>query len=251
MGLPVMGSANPNGTVNTQGRTFNNTSLSPVNPVTCTSASGADSTATGLCANAGAAGATAYGSQTWATGSNTTAIGFRATASNAGATAMGYQSQATGTNATAIGSGAVASGSNSVALGANSVATQDNSVSVGSSGAERTITNVAAGVNSTDAVNVSQLRGIAQNFSNQINGVARIAYSGVAMSMALAGTNYIPNLEPGEKALGVGVGSFQGYGAAAVNFRSMNESGGMVWGVGVSSTGSQWGVNAGIGWKWR
>ena len=69
--------------------------------------------------------------------------------------------------------------------------------------------------------------------------------------MALAGTNYIPNLEPGEKALGVGVGSFQGYGAAAVNFRSMNESGGMVWGVGVSSTGSQWGVNAGIGWKWR
>ena len=164
---------------------------------------------------------------------------------------MGYQSQATGTNATAIGSGAVASGNNSVALGTNSVATQDNSVSVGAAGAERTITNVAAGVNPTDAVNVSQIQGITQNFSHQINNVARIAYSGVAMSMAMTGANYIPYLEPGEKALGVGVGSFQGYGAAAVNFRSMHENGKMVWGVGVSSTGSHWGVSAGIGWKWR
>ena len=73
-------------------------------------------------------------------------------------------------------------------IGAGSVASEANSVSVGSPGKERTITNVAPGVSPTDAVNVAQLQGVQQN----INDVARAAYSGVAMAGALAG---LPQVE--------------------------------------------------------
>ncbi len=268
------------GVVQTQGRRFDNTTLSTIQASDCLVANGVDTTATGACASAGtmigvngatsttvAAGATAYGAQSLAQDTNTTAIGFRATATYEGSVAIGYQAQAiadpatavgwnslasgnnsvalgaaaqaTANNAMALGAGAQATGANSVALGANSVADQPNTVSVGSPGSERRITNVAPGVNSTDAVNVSQL-----------NQVARIAYSGVAMSMAMAGT-YMPTLYAGEKALGIGLGNYKGYGAVAVNFKSLSETGAMSWGVGVSTTGKEWGVNVGIGWKWK
>ncbi|MFA9441937.1 YadA family autotransporter adhesin, partial [Uliginosibacterium sp. sgz301328] len=55
----------------------------------------------------------------------------------------------------------VVAGTNSAAIGANSVADRANTVSVGSAGHERQIVNVAAGTQDTDAVNVSQLKGIA------------------------------------------------------------------------------------------
>ncbi|MGC3965468.1 MAG: YadA-like family protein [Rhodocyclaceae bacterium] len=55
----------------------------------------------------------------------------------------------------------VVAGTNSAAIGANSVADRANTVSVGSVGNERQIVNVAAGTQDTDAVNVSQLKGIA------------------------------------------------------------------------------------------
>ncbi|MGV2293398.1 YadA-like family protein [Trinickia sp. YCB016] len=209
------------------------------------SASGESSVAVGDTAYAGADGAVALGGQSVAQAANTTAIGFRATANGQSAIALGYQAQASGNQSTAIGSNAVASGANSVAIGANSVASQANSVSVGSSGNERTITNVAPGVNATDAVNVSQLSAVQQN----VNNVARIAYSGVAMSMAMSGS-YMPSLYPGEMELGVGVGAFQGYSAVAINFKALAGSGRWSWGAGVSTTGNQYGVNAGMGWKW-
>ena len=190
-------------------------------------ANGVDTTATGTCAGAGtligvngatrtvvATGATAYGAQSLAQDSNTTAIGFRATAKYAGSVAIGYQAQAIADPATAVGSNSLASGNDSVALGAGaratanrsvalgaySVADQPNTVSVGTPGSERRITNVAPGVYPTDAVNVSQLQGMQQNIDN----VANIAYSGVAMSFAMSGA-YMPSLEPGEKALGLGL----------------------------------------------
>ncbi|MFJ3264227.1 YadA-like family protein [Pseudomonas sp. NPDC086581] len=96
-----------------------------------------------------------------------------------GSTAVGYQAQATGDSALALGRNATASTSNSVALGANSSTGTDlnrpaymagghpprglatGEVSVGAINAERRITNLAAGADDTDAVNVSQLRGVA------------------------------------------------------------------------------------------
>ena len=96
-----------------------------------------------------------------------------------GSTAVGYQAQATGDSALALGRNASASADNSVALGAGSTTTANlgqpayraggypamgnptGEVSVGSAGAERRVTNVAAGADETDAVNVSQLKGVA------------------------------------------------------------------------------------------
>ncbi|WP_420819307.1 YadA-like family protein [Paraburkholderia flava] len=118
-------------------------------------------------------------------------------------------------------------------------------MSVGSAGSERRITNVAPGVNPTDAVNLQQLQSVQSN----VNNVARVAYSGIAMSMAMAGT-YMPTLAPGEQELGVGVGGFQGYGALAINFKALSDSGRWSYGAGLSTTGAQVGVNAGVGWKW-
>jgi autotransporter adhesin len=270
----IAGGAAGSGSVFTQGRGFDNTSVQTIsNAAGCSVANGVDSTATGTCASAGtligvngatrtvvATGATAYGAQSIAQDSNTTAIGFRATAKYEGSVAIGYQAQAIADPATAVGSNSLASGNDSVALGAGaratanrsvalgaySVADQPNTVSVGTPGSERRITNVAPGVYATDAVNVSQLYGVQQNIDN----VANIAYSGVAMSFAMSGA-YMPSLEAGEKALGLGVGTFQSRSAVALNFKQMGEDGKMSWGAGVSSTGDQWGMNVGVGWKWK
>ncbi|WP_281254276.1 YadA family autotransporter adhesin [Paraburkholderia ribeironis] len=204
-------------------------------------------------------GATAYGSNSQAIAVNTTAIGFRAVASVEGAVAIGHNAQATGdptvaigdsslaagNNSVALGASAQATGVNSVALGAGSIANEDNAVSVGSPGNERRITNVAAGVNPTDAVNMSQLQGV----QNNVNNVARTAYSGVAMAMAMSGT-YMPTLAPGEQELGAGVGQYQGYSAVAVNFKGLSRNGRWSYGAGISTTGHDVGINAGVGWKW-
>lgn len=52
----------------------------------------------------------------------------------------------------------------SVALGAGSTANRANVLSIGTAGAERQIVNVAAGTQPTDAVNVSQLKGVTDAF---------------------------------------------------------------------------------------
>lgn len=137
-------------------------------------------TSTGVDAAAGGFGATAAGAQA-------TAVGNTANASAAGASAFGFGATGTAANATALGQNANASLANSVALGSGSVtrAASDitgnpavgvrnnagavatgsgNVVSVGAVGAERQIQNLAAGavtVTSTDAVNGSQLFGVA------------------------------------------------------------------------------------------
>lgn len=281
-----------NGTVQTRGGTFDQTSSSVINAGGCTVANGMDSTATGLCASSGsvagingatetkeATGATAYGAYANAADDNTTAIGFRATAQHMGSVAIGYQAQAIADPTTAIGYKTLASGMDAVAVGANAQATADyavsvgpdakatarnsvalgrmsiadeaNTVSVGSVGNERRITNVAAGVNPNDAVNVSQLN-VAHDrineVSNRVNSVARAAYSGTAMSLALAG-NYMPTLGPGEKGLGAGVGNFRGQTALGINFKAVTRSG-FTWGGGLATTGQEVGVNLGIGYKW-
>lgn len=136
----------------------------------------------------------------------------------------------------------------------------DAAVSVGGSGKTRQVTGVAAGSEDSDAANVAQLKAVGtevnlanqqiNSLQNQIQDVARNAYSGVAMGLAMSGT-YMPTLAPGEKALGVGVGNYRGQSALAVTFKELAKDGKMSWGAGVSTTGNQIGVNAGVGWKWR
>lgn len=113
---------------------------------------------------------------------------------------------ATGANSTAIGNGAQSTAANSVALGDHSVASQDNTVSVGSAGNERRVTNVAAGVAGTDAANMNQLNAV----QNNVNTVAREAFSGVAAAMAMP--NLTP-MQPGRTVVAAGVANYRGYTA--------------------------------------
>ncbi|MGF6605093.1 autotransporter adhesin, partial [Paraburkholderia sp. GAS448] len=139
-------------------------------------------------------------------GTGSTAAGSGATVAGNYGTAVGSNASAAADNTVAIGSGAQANAANSVALGHDSVADRAGSVSVGSAGNERQVTNVAAGTASTDAVNVGQLNDsiaaavgplpagtTAKDYTdqriagvqNQINDVAKGAYSGVAAATAL------------------------------------------------------------------
>jgi autotransporter adhesin len=158
---------------------------------------------------------------------------------------LGQGAWAYGANSVAIGTNAQAHGNGSVALGANSIATEDNTVSVGAPGMERRITNVAPGVNSTDAVNVSQLLGL----QGQVNQLTRMAYSGIAMSMALSG-NYMPPVHPGKVGTGVGIGTFGGQSALAVTVKGLSKSGRAGWGIGLATNGKTAGASFGVGVEW-
>lgn len=103
---------------------------------------------------------------------------------------------------------------------------------------------LAPGVLPGDAVNLGQL--------NQVRAegreVARIAYSGTAMAVALSGA-YVPTLYPGEKSIGLAMGTYRSYASASLGFKALSDDGRMAWGMAVATTGSDWGLNAGIGWK--
>ena len=124
-------------------------------------------------------------------------------------------STVSGTNSIAIGPLANASAANSVALGTNALAgrgalagytalglttpqTSVGEISVGAAGAERQITNVAAGSALTDAVNVAQLTGVANQVTSL--GATSVQYDGIDKSKVTlggaAGTT-ITNLAPG------------------------------------------------------
>ncbi|MDJ1164030.1 YadA-like family protein [Burkholderia gladioli pv. gladioli] len=258
--------------VESSGPGADHTGRSRIDPAGCTLANGFDATATGLCAAAGtiagrdgaresrrADGATAYGAYARAREHHATALGFRALAARDGAVAIGYQAGALGAQATALGDGARADGDRSVALGASALATgrgavalgagsiadRDATVSIGSPGRERRLVNLAPGVAPGDAVNLSQLATLGRSLGD----VARRAYTGVAMSMAMSGL-YLPSLNPGEVAAGVGVGGFSGYRAIALNLKGLAGNGRLGWGAGVSTTGRLTGFNLGAGWKW-
>ncbi|WP_256702051.1 YadA-like family protein [Burkholderia sp. SRS-W-2-2016] len=179
-----------------------------------------------------------------ASGTESVSIGGNSQASGTNTVALGSGAQASANNATAIGANAVVSATNSVAIGAGSVASSANTVSVGSVGNERTISNVAPGVNPTDAANVAQLQGVQQNIDN----VARNAYSGIAMAGALAG---LPQVEQGKTfQLGAGIGNYGGYTALAVG-ASARVTENTIVKMGVSATnGSRLLINAGVGYSW-
>ena len=135
----------------------------------------------------------AAGDGSVASGGNSLAIGVQSSTSTGavGAVALGLSSKAEQTNSMALGVSANAAHERSVALGANSktdatVSTPnqlvnglwyknyaggsaDSTISVGSDTVKRTITNVAAGrvnAQSTDAINGSQLYGVANTLGN-------------------------------------------------------------------------------------
>ena len=103
------------------------------------------------------------------------------------------------------------------------------------------VSNVAPGILPSDAVNVAQLRSV----QAQVGDVARIAYSGTAMAIALSG-NYMMQPRAGKTVVGVGVGSYSGYAAAGVSFRTLAPNGRVMWGAGISGTGKQWSIGAGM-----
>jgi autotransporter adhesin len=136
-----------------------------------------------------------------------------------------------------------------VALGSGSVANQANTVSVGASGSERRITNVAPGVDPTDAVNVSQFSGLANDLNalrSDIGNVASSAYRGIAGVAALtAGVA----AAPGKTSVNLGVGAYRGYAAGAVTASHTTENGRFNFNGGIGITSGEPVYRAGIGFS--
>jgi autotransporter adhesin len=184
------------------------------------SANGIRAVAIGNKATAAAINAAAFGYDAEATADYATAVGTIARADGFGGTALGTLSSATGYAASALGSGAIADKDGSVALGSASQTTRgavSGYSAFGTSGSQqslgevaiarnlayldpvtntysptgnRQITGVAAGAEDTDAVNVSQLRGVSGTlgaaYVTSFGGGARYDSS----TGALAGPSY-------------------------------------------------------------
>ncbi len=183
-------------------------------------ASGANAVAVGAGSGAARAGSTAVGSRAAALALNSTVIGQSAStgfnaqngvsigymadaegansmgfgsfsiAGGAGSVALGYNALVynAASNAMAFGTGATATAANTIALGSGSIADRANSISVGSAATQRQIINVAAGAANTDAVNVSQLKGV----TAALGGGASVGADGSLAnpSYVLGGTTY-------------------------------------------------------------
>lgn len=106
------------------------------------------------------------------------------------------------------------------------------------------ISNLAPGVQPGDAINLGQLN----QTGAALRDVERVAYSGTAMAVAMTAA-YVPALQPGEKTVGIAFGSYRGYTAASLGFKTLSDDGRMAWGMAVANAGPDWGFNAGIGWK--
>ena len=109
-----------------------------------------------------------------------------------------------------------------------------------------TITNVAAGVNDTDAVNVSQLKNLANATMNVDSRVNRLG----AQSAAIAGLRHLQYdpLEP--TTLMAGVGTYKGQTALALGIAHYkNESLLFHAGASIGSNHDELMANAGVSWK--
>ncbi|PCL21229.1 adhesin [Snodgrassella alvi] len=208
-----------------------------------------------------------------ASGTSAVAIGDSASAPSANAVALGSQAKSTQAGGVALGAGSVANtaagkegyipvtATSQQAAAIRATKSTEGAVSVGdaSKGVYRQITGVAAGTADTDAVNVAQLKGVNNQITNvnkyvnkvneRVQRTERRAYSGTALAMALSGA-YLPSLNAGEQAVGVGVGTYRGYTAVGANYKAISNSGNIGWGAGVSTTGKEVGFNAGVGFKW-
>lgn len=216
------------------------------------------------------AAATSYGYGATSWGNNSVAIGAKATAGGGAAgtaptsnptiynaTAIGATANAAATNSTAVGTGSQALATGSVALGAGSTATRANSVEVGG----RQVTGVAAGTQSTDAVNLGQLQAAiagvggvdggailnqANAYTDQAINAVRREYSRAIAAVAAAPV--LPALAPGERAIAVGTGAYNGQAGIGISFAQAVGTSALV-NAGVSSSGGKPVVRAGAAWK--
>ena len=108
-----------------------------------------------------------------------------------------------------------------------------------------TVHNVAAGVAPTDAVNVSQLQGVA----GQINKVADEADAGTAAAMAAAG---LPQAYlPGKSMVAVSGSTYRGKQGYAVGFSAINDGGNwIVKGIATGNSKGKFGATIGAGYQW-
>ncbi len=127
---------------------------------------------------------TPVGWQAEAFGNNSSAFGYSSKALALNSISLAYNSTVaqSGSNGVALGSNSSVSGVNSVALGAGSVASQGGVVSVGGGDgvtgpAVRRIVNVGNAVDSHDAVNKSQLDGVASSVNGVVSSVNDVTAS--------------------------------------------------------------------------
>ncbi|QLB19786.1 YadA-like family protein [Mannheimia granulomatis] len=115
----------------------------------------------------------------------------------------------------------------------------------GKDGSATRITNVAPGVKGTDAVNVNQLRSVA----NHVNNVDKDLRAGVAG--ALAAGNLYHVTQPGKSMVSAGVGTYRGQGALAVGYSRLSDNGkvGIKFSVNSNSRGHA-GAAASVGYQW-
>ncbi|WP_239325586.1 ESPR-type extended signal peptide-containing protein [Snodgrassella gandavensis] len=226
-------------------------------------ASSANSIALGGSAQAREKSAIAIGSDATASVENGVALGKGAAAMATGGIALGAESKAKrkGGEKQEVYVPGTATDEQRRVIEATQSADDWGAVSVGDEDNRRyrQITGVAAGSENTDAVNVAQLKGVnnkIDNINKYVNKVnerlqrtERRAYSGTALAMALSGA-YLPSLNAGEQAVGVGVGTYRGYTAVGANYKAISNSGNIGWGAGVSTTGKEVGFNGGVGFKW-
>src|SRR6185369_11764843 len=185
----------------------------------------------------------AVGGAATSNGHHGVAIGSGSLVNGDHSVAIGVGASAQDSNSVALGAGSTTSGRTFAAASAQPLAGNTKpeavavgEVSVGSAGAERQVTNVAAGTYDTDAVNVQQLKNVAANIGADINEInsrvdgqdvridalgnqvnqlnsrveenRRVASAGIASALALQ--NQTVDQHPGEFAVGVGIGTYDG-----------------------------------------
>ncbi|WCL71494.1 YadA-like family protein [Neisseria lisongii] len=111
------------------------------------------------------------------------------------------------------------------------------------------IKNVAPGIDGTDAVNVDQLRGVAGNIANHINGVENRANAGVAQALATAG---LPQVYlPGKSLVAVGGGVYRGESGYALGYSTISDGGNwIIKGTASGNSRGHFGATAAVGYQW-
>ncbi|MGY6772825.1 YadA-like family protein [Gallibacterium sp. ZY190522] len=122
-------------------------------------------------------------------------------------------------------------------------------VSFGKEGEYRRLTNVAAGAADTDAVNVSQLKGVASNINQQLNNLSQ-NISGVAASSA-AMANLPQAYLPGKSMVAVSTGYHKGQSAIALGVSRIADNGNLIIRASAShNTQNDFTGGIGVGYQW-
>ncbi|PVX42930.1 trimeric autotransporter adhesin [Pasteurella langaaensis DSM 22999] len=111
------------------------------------------------------------------------------------------------------------------------------------------ITNVAPGIKDTDAVNVAQLRGTANNLNNRINKVDRNARAGTASALAAA---TLPQAYlPGKSLVALGGSTYGGETGIALGASTISDGGNWILkGSATSNSRGKLGAGVAVGYQW-